>query len=417
MFDRTEVAGRFTQAFNEMINKFAFYVVITLQLPRVEDLTHPTGWTDGLTIGYNPEWVATLTRQELVGFLCHEVLHIALLHPWRRLGRDIRIWNQACDHVVNGMLIDCGVLLPPGALAAIRGRTAEQIYDDLLDAKTKSQSQPEPGQPQQGAGAGKPQPGAGGKPGQQPGPGAAEPGMWGEVRDAGSGQMSEAELAQSEANARVLVQQAVFTAKGQGTMPAALARLIEQTLQPRIPWKEIIGRFVEGQCKQDYSWMRPNECYLAQGIIYPGLYSPAQAVLAMAGDSSGSMWCDGGKDMKEVCSEVMGALELYQDNGQPVELEFLWCDTVVHPQVLTGPDDLCRPVGGGGTRFSPVFKYVEDNGMNPRGLIYLTDGECTDFGTAPAYPVLWVLTRRGNTSFRPPFGEVVWTMNGYRESV
>jgi predicted metal-dependent peptidase len=235
--------------------------------------------------------------------------------------------------------------------------------------------------------------------------------MWGEVRDAqndGGGQMSDAELAQSEAAARVMVQQAVFTAKGQGTMPASLARLVEATLKPRIPWAEILGRFLEGNCKQDYSWMRPNECYLAQGIIYPGLYSPAQATVVFAADTSGSV---SQGELREVCTEIIGALELYQDRGEPVELPMLWCDAKVYPQTLTSADDILRPEGGGGTSFAPVFEYVDQEGLTPRALVYATDGYCSNFGPTPPYPVLWMLTRRGCKDFRPPFGEVAWTMN------
>lgn len=67
-------------------------------------------------------------------------------------------------------------------------------------------------------------------------------------------------------------------------------------------------------------------------------------------------------------------------NGEPIEL---------------------KAVGGGGTDFRPVFEHIEDNRMEPRCLIYLTDlaGKFPD--EEPAFPVLWAAT----TDRTPPFGE------------
>jgi predicted metal-dependent peptidase len=59
--------------------------------------------------------------------------------------------------------------------------------------------------------------------------------------------------------------------------------------------------------------------------------------------------------------------------------------------------------GGGGTAFSPVFKYFADHDINPVACVFLTDLCCDDFGDQPAYPVLWVSTMEGDA----PFGEVV----------
>jgi len=65
-----------------------------------------------------------------------------------------------------------------------------------------------------------------------------------------------------------------------------------------------------------------------------------------------------------------------------------------------------EPKGGGGTDFRPVFEWVENQGVNPCCLIYLTDLECNRFPAhAPAYSVLWIQT--GNSGYRVPFGEIV----------
>jgi hypothetical protein len=50
-----------------------------------------------------------------------------------------------------------------------------------------------------------------------------------------------------------------------------------------------------------------------------------------------------------------------------------------------------------------VFKHIEEQGIDPAGVVFLTDLYCNDFGDAPACPVLWVTT--GAT--QAPFGEIV----------
>ena len=63
------------------------------------------------------------------------------------------------------------------------------------------------------------------------------------------------------------------------------------------------------------------------------------------------------------------------------------------------PFDPNRPwkaTGGGGTAFRPVFDYVEKHPeLEPALLIYFTDcyGHYPD--RAPAYPVMWLLTKGG----------------------
>jgi len=44
----------------------------------------------------------------------------------------------------------------------------------------------------------------------------------------------------------------------------------------------------------------------------------------------------------------------------------------------------------------PPFKWVEENGIEPKCLVYLTDLCCNSFPQAPDYPVLWV-TESGRT--------------------
>jgi hypothetical protein len=116
--------------------------------------------------------------------LAHEVIHCALLHPFRIGQRDLRQFNEAADYAINNFLQGVneaavtqklpepfplwkGALINPG----FGGMSAEEIYA-LIQKPTGGGGQPNPnGQGQgnsgQGNGNGQSQPGKGG---QQPPP-------------------------------------------------------------------------------------------------------------------------------------------------------------------------------------------------------------------------------------------------------
>jgi len=50
-----------------------------------------------------------------------------------------------------------------------------------------------------------------------------------------------------------------------------------------------------------------------------------------------------------------------------------------------------------------VFRYMEENDIEPVATIFLTDLCCNDFGDQPNHPVLWVSNMDGDA----PWGEVV----------
>lgn len=132
---------------------------LIMELKLVEDTTCSTAWTDGIHLGYNPEFVTSLTDQELRALFVHEVMHCASGHPWRRGGRNIKLWQEACDHSINPILVDSGYKLPEGGLYDPRfaGKSAEWIYNELRqqqqDSKSKQNQQQkgpqQPGQPGQ----------------------------------------------------------------------------------------------------------------------------------------------------------------------------------------------------------------------------------------------------------------------------
>src|SRR5574343_2092376 len=82
-----------------------FYATLLLSMPMIETKGIPTMATNGEDIFYNPDFVNTLTVQELVFVLAHEIGHCIFLHTIRKGNRDHAKFNQATDYIINDLLV------------------------------------------------------------------------------------------------------------------------------------------------------------------------------------------------------------------------------------------------------------------------------------------------------------------------
>ncbi len=93
-----------------------FFACLMFKLQFVEDPTCKTAWTDGVRLGFNPDYIDELTMDEVKGLIVHEIGHCLSKHPMRRENRDHKKWNVAGDYVVNEIVLGAGYRLPQGAL-------------------------------------------------------------------------------------------------------------------------------------------------------------------------------------------------------------------------------------------------------------------------------------------------------------
>lgn len=347
-----------------------FFGSLALRLEIKEDRGCETAWTNGVVLGYDPEFIDSLSLAKCKALWAHEAMHIVTLHNLRRQGRDKDKWNMAGDYAINDTLIEAGFDLPDGALTGYGtdGYT-EKIYNMLPD--------PDPN-----------------------GDKGNDPGGCGEVRDHPCDQSSPAEMSQVEQEIKVAVAQAAQQAKGTGELPGGLGRLVEEMLNPIIDWREILRRFVQTNAKNDYSWSPPNRRFVHLGLYLPSLRSEELGDVVIAVDTSGSISTH---VISQFAAEISGILEEYDTTATVV-----YCDTKVTNVETFNKNDLpleLHPKGGGGTDFRPPFEWVDTHGLAPACLIYLTDLRCHTYPDAPGYPVLWA--QLGSRGMSPPFGEVV----------
>jgi predicted metal-dependent peptidase len=359
-----------------------FYGVLSLRLRIVEDVTCDTAWTDGVNMGYSPDFINSLPTEEILGVVAHEVMHCANGHPWRRDGREPRKFNVAADLAINYVLEESGFKLPAGRLREKQfdGKSVEWIYERIPSPPPVKGCRFKPGD------------GDGGKPGDGPSGGGQDQSL--DVRDAprSGADSTEAEWQQA-------VQQAAVAAKARGSLPSCLERFAKAATEPRIDWRSVLHRFVQQAARADYSWRQPSTRYLAGGMYLPSLRSEEVGPIAVAVDTSGSI--DG-----VMLAQFAAELRSVADDVRPSRIDVIYCDAKVHRVDTFERDDMVQlhAVGGGGTSFEPVMDHVDTMDEPPVCLIYLTDLYGSHRAQPPGMPVLWATTSEGQSV---PYGEMV----------
>jgi predicted metal-dependent peptidase len=397
MKHETPAGIRIQKARTTLLLDHPFFGTLLFRLKGRENRSIATMATDGVSLYYNPEFVDTLNSATLAGVLAHEVMHPALHHHVRRSGRDLRRWNEACDYAINPLLLDAGLSLPDGVLVdhRFRGMSAEQIYN-----MREGKAQPESGGQDSASDS------AGAGAGETPELHANSDEPIAPVSEGGIGQVLDAPLPDDgtpsvEEEARgwsVAVNQAVTLSKQAGKVPAGLARTLEGAAEAAVDWRELLRRLWSDTIPADSSWMRPNRRHIWAGLYLPGVVREGVGEIAIAVDCSGSV---NARLLRLFEAEVRSIVE----GQRPQCVHVLYFDTEVHKveTYQAGEQVHLNPVGGGGTDFGPCFHWLDEHGIQPQTVVFLTDLCGTFPEVAPAYPVIWASTERR----KAPFGSVI----------
>jgi len=389
-----------------MLFNHAFFgnLAMKLQLVEVKDDGTPGGFStaavDGRNLYYNKEFVMALNKDERVFLVAHEILHCVFQHLVRRASRDPKIYNMACDYVINAMLIEEGLKMPAVGLYDKKylDWSAEDVYDDLVKNGAAPQDTldchaGDPGFP--GMDEGKGGNGADGKDGE----GDPE-GKSGIGKDLTEEQLQEI----GDYWKDNLVQ--ATAACGAGSLPAGLKRLIDDFLEPKMDWREVIQTHIQSCVRNDYSWMKPNKRTFGSGITMPSMIMDDGIEIAVAIDTSGSV----SEDMlREFLSEVKGVMDQFSS----YKIHVACFDTQVYnPKTFTEEDDLLEYdlQGFGGTNFMAWWTFAEKQPWigEVGKILFFTDGyPYGDWGIEEigGDKTVWVV--HGGTN-EGPFGTTVF---------
>ncbi len=352
-----------------------------------------TAATDGLKFYYNSRFIMKLKPKEVEFLVAHEILHVVYDHMGRRLSRDPQIWNIADDYVVNADLKRHKVgefitTVPCLYESKYDGKPAEEVYDDLMknvqkisldDLIDQLLDDHMDGDESEGDGDGDEKDGKGK---------AKRPSMSQEERD----------------RVRQEVKQAIISAAQgaeAGTLPKGVERLIKDTTNPVMPWRELIQTNLTSAIRNDYSWARPSRRSWHMDAIMPGMTPGEEIDVTVAIDMSGSI---SEKQASMFLGEIGGMMGSF--SGYKVHV-FCFDTKTYNPADFDSDNmdsiDEYQPAGGGGTDFDVIFEYLKDNDISPKRLIVFTDGyPCGSWGDPEYCDTTWII--HGDRDPHPPFG-------------
>jgi predicted metal-dependent peptidase len=325
--------------------------------------------SDGISLYYNRAYIDSLDVAQTQFALSREALHCALLHFYRRGNRDPVLWQIACDHAINSLLIDDGLTPTPDTvfLPEFSGMTAEEIYPLLEHGEQQQQTGRRDGE-------------------QDPRQPATLPGA--QAQTPGEREMLAAKWRQHLAAAAQMALQA-------GKLSAQMARVVDIFLQPKLPWRNLLAEQLSARARTDYSYTRPSS-RRGDPAVFPGLRGE-EIDLVVAVDSSGSIR---EQEIEQFFSEIDAI------KGQiRARITLLCCDAEIgadFPMYFEPWEEFRfqpRLSGGGGTDFRPVFRWIERQDMHPEALVYFTDA-CGAFPERePGYPTLWLVKGKQEVPF------------------
>lgn len=259
---------RITKTKIRIVNGNPFFAYLSLYLTFEEDVTGKrVGKDAGMCVNakgqvfYRKEFVDSISDDELLGVVVHEILHLVFLHLTRAGRRNHLRWNISTDLQNNTMLLANGYVLPKGIRANARNEfiilgkvikdvdklASEEIYSLIPDI-----------------------------------PNDKPPMIYVtfDKHDIGEGDgdedvgLTESELQKLDIEWFNRVQTASVLAQQRGQLPVGLERYIDKLKEAEINWRVKLLRFVQQVVPHDQSWCLDGNTR----ILTPRGYTPIKKI-------------------------------------------------------------------------------------------------------------------------------------------
>ena len=345
--------------------EFVFFVTILFSLSVEVDDSIPTACTDGKSIKLNTQFWMSLSKEERIFLMLHEIMHIALNHITRLGDREPRRFNHACDYAINYDLVQAGYKMPSAGLydKQYADMTAEQIYDLL----------PEDGE-----------------------------------YDENDIEFSDdKELKKTLEETLIRAGAAALLGKqGIGVLPNSAKRMLDELLNPQLPWEEMFQDLMFEHSTDDYSMQYPDEEYMSLNLYVPTLYSEGMGSINCYCDVSGSV-------TQHIINIALVELNSMKERLKPREVNLISFDTKIHLETTYDAYDEMDVSGidlsgGGGTEVRDIYKHIEDK--NPEISVIISDGQFHDRPLKTDSHVIYLIT--DNPNFSSQHGETIHINTG-----
>lgn len=363
------------------VKQLTFDVSVLLNLPRKFTDEVPLIAVNDVRLLINPTAFLEYSCEEHQFMLRHEAWHIIGFDLLRRLDKDHRTWNMACDYWINSMIKHdpiCNLPMPSGGLYDDKfiDWEKEQIYEYLISDFESSKNV------------------------------EFSTDLIESDNDADSqGNTYEQNVEKLEKEIGAILAQSALQAKyAGGDVPIEIQKYLDALYAPKINWDGLLLKYMEAYSSFDFSYKRINRKYLCHNIILPSMHSECLDEIYLAVDESSSV-------SDEDYALYLGAVQEIHRRLQPNNMKVIGFTTritkVTDVSEINGIEDLkTRTIGG--TYIPVVIDYIKENKLNPTVLIVLSDME-SHLPAKPTYDVIWICVN--NPKWRAPYGKVVHVTN------
>lgn len=346
--------------------------------------------TEGEFVHINPEWFLGYETNHQASILVHEVLHYAMQHDIRRGPRDEKLYQKACDQVVNNLLLDMEYELPEEEKAFTQSKfknmSLEAVYNNLEEEEKQNQKNNKNNKNGSGSGSNNPNSGS-------------------SFGDDVSNQSNITQTNKNKRNQQLLNADAVEKMQSNKSIANCgqdFEQLFKEIKEGKLDWRTVLAGFVDEITQNEVSYHQFNRRYLPMDLYFPDTKGIATiGKIALAFDVSGSV-------SEEETEAFLAEIKKIKDDINP---EIISVTTFNHKIVdqfeikQDEPLDSIKMRISGGTALTPVFNYYNSPENQPNFLIVFSDMYVDDFPEKTPYPVIWVSIN--NPDAEIPFGKVI----------
>jgi len=352
----------------------------------------PTACTNGRDETYGRKFVDSLNDKELAFVMLHENMHKAFRHLtiWKRLYKEnASLANQACDYVINLMLVNNDPQQQYIAKPQKDGKNHGCLDARFANMNTKQVFEILKKEQKDGKGGG--------------GEGFDEHDWDGADELTKEEKLElEREIDQALRQGQIAHNKAVGKEKGGGEFD------IGELLKPKVNWREQLAEFVKSICnaKDASSWRRVNRRFIAQDILMPTMIGEKIGKIVIGMDTSGSV---GDVELRAGMTEIKSIIDMVRPAG--IELIYWGTNVVGHETydetTMETLVQYTRPISGGGTQPRSMQDYLKEHNIKAECVIQLTDGAIGDWGDDWGAPILWVVCGEYGKGITAPCGKTI----------
>ena len=393
-----------------------FLGTVSVGVSKRVDYSVPTAYvgirntTNGydVTMGYNPDFMRSLTSVQRQGVIRHELYHLIFQHIFGRSMGDERLaklWNWATDLAINSIIGKDNLpslCLIPGQrnIDPATGKPVQGIYADFIANTPLMQSSDfyfagllklmqENNHDESDIKIG-----VNGDVGTMD-----DHGQWADVPEEVKEEIRE--------RVREMIGKGAMRAdqsNSWGNTPQEIQEWIRKMLSREIDWRTIVKSFI-GRVRSKERASSMKRINKKMPYINPGVKRKYRSTFACFIDQSGSM---SDKDIAQLFGELEGL-------AKETEIDVYHFDTEIDEQSHTvwrkgKPFPKPHRTRCGGTDFQAVANFCNSSkSQHWSGVIILTDGYAPTMGQIVGSKVLWVITETGDPAIARP-GDLVCQM-------